>query len=104
MPRAPRPKAGKPSSPGTRVCVDDPSHLCGVQRTTRALCRSAGFDESAVFQAVIAVTEFAYRLLLERSERVELRLSALRERRSRVLLAEHAGAGRELVRVSFPHA
>lgn len=89
---------------GTKVSIAEPSHLCGVQRTTRALCRAAGFDESAVFQAVIAVTDFAYRLFLERSERVDLRLSAQRGPRRDELLAQDAGAGQELVRVSFPHA
>lgn len=87
-----------------RVCVDEPTHLCGVQKTTRALCRSAGFNESAVFQAVIAVTELAYRLFLERSRRVELKLSALRHRNGLELRAENVDpAGREPVRVSFPY-
>lgn len=101
MPRALKLKAGKPAW----VCVAEASHLCGVQRTTRELCRSAGFDESAVFQAVIAVTEFAYRLFIERSRRVELKLCAVRGPRGLELRAEDADAGRrELVRVSFPHA
>ena len=87
------------------VCVAEPSHLCGVQRTTRELCRAAGFDEAAVFQAVIAVTEFAYRLFLERSRRVDLKLSALRHKRGLELRAEDVDpAARALVRVSFPNA
>ena len=59
------------------VRVAEPAHLCGVQKTTRQLCRSAGFDESAVFQSVIAVTDLAYRLYLERARSVDLKLSAL---------------------------
>lgn len=101
------PRAHKAAQPpfDALIRVADPSQLCGVQRATRALCRSAGFDEPAVFQAVIAVTEFAYRLLLERSRRVDLRLSALRHKRSLELKAEDADPGsRALVRVSFPFA
>lgn len=86
------------------VRVAEPSHLCGVQRATRELCRAAGFDEPAVFQAVIAVTDFAYRLLLERARRVDLKLSALRHKRGLELRAEDADpASRALVRVSFPN-
>lgn len=75
------------------VRVEAPPHLCRVQRTTRELCRSAGFSESAVFQSVIAVTDFAYRLHLERPRSVDIALSALRHRDGLELRAESAGPG-----------
>jgi hypothetical protein len=85
-----------------KVSIAEPSHLCGVQAKTRELCRAAGFSEPAVFQAVIAVTEFAYGLFLK-SSRVELKLSAVRRGRSDELLAENP-EGRAMIRVGFPHA
>lgn len=104
MARAIKTKPGKGSIARAWVCVAEPTHLCGVQKTTRELCRSAGFNESAVFQAVIAVTELAYRLYLERARRVELKLSALRHRNGLELRAENVDpGGRPPVRVSFPY-
>lgn len=100
-------KAGAAPVAGAWVRVAEPLHLCRVQRTTRALCRSAGFNESAVFQAVIAVTELAYRLYLERSRRVDIKLSALRHKDGLELRAENVDpAGRRTLRISlpFPHA
>lgn len=85
-----------------KVRVAEPSHLCGVQAKTREVCRAAGFSESAVFQAVIAVTEFAYGLILK-SPRVELKLSAVRRRGGVELLAE-IPKGRATMRLGFPHA
>lgn len=82
--------------------VVKPSHLCGVQAKTREVCRAAGFSESAVFQAVIAVTEFAYGLFLK-SHRVELTLSAVSRRDGVELLAE-IPKGRATMRVGYPHA
>lgn len=100
-------KAGAAPIDGAWVRVAAPLNLCRVQRTTRAFCRSAGFNESAVFQAVIAVTELAYRLYLERARRVDIKLSALRHKDGLELRAENIDpAGRRTVRVSlpFPHA
>ena len=88
MARAIKSKVGKRPVARARICVAEPAQLCGVQKTTRELCRSAGFSEGAVFQAVIAVTELAYRLHLESARRVELRLSALRRK--------NAGLGRRI--------
>jgi hypothetical protein len=60
------------------VAVDEPAHLGRVQTTTRGFCRSIGLDESAVFEAVIAVTELAHRRFVERSRRGLVELSAVR--------------------------
>lgn len=104
MARAITSKAGKRPTAWARVCVAEPAHLCGVQKTTRELCRSAGFNESSVFQAVIAVTELAYRLHLESARRVELKLCALRRKNRLELRAENVDpGGRASVRVRFPH-
>ena len=85
------------------VSVARPPHLQRVQQTTRALCRSVGLNESAVYQTVIDVTELAYRLYLEEPRRVDIKLSALRHKDGLELRAENAGAkGRGPVRVSFP--
>lgn len=103
MARASKTKASKGPIAKAWVSVEEPPHLCGVQRTTRVLCRSAGFHESAVFQAVIAVTELAYRLYLERARRVDIKLSALRHEDGLELRAENfEPSGRSPVRVSFP--
>ena len=104
MARAIKSKVGKRPVARARICVAEPAQLCGVQKTTRELCRSAGFSEGAVFQAVIAVTELAYRLHLESARRVELRLSALRRKNGLELRAENVGpGGRAPIRVSFPY-
>ena len=85
------------------VSVARPPHLRRVQQTTRALCRCVGLNESAVYQTVIDVTEFAYRLYLEEPGRVDIKLSALRHKDGLELRAENPGAkGRRPVRVSFP--
>jgi len=85
-----------------KVRVAEPSHLCGVQAKTRELCRAAGFSEPAVFQAVIAVTEFAYALFLKSSS-IELKLSAVKRRSGAELLAE-IPKGRATMRVDYPDA
>lgn len=48
-----------------RIRVSRHADLCKLQMTTRGFCRSLGFDESAVFETVIAVTELAHRLFIE---------------------------------------
>ncbi|MDD5305508.1 MAG: hypothetical protein PHS14_20600, partial [Elusimicrobia bacterium] len=93
MARAGKTTAGEETIAKARIRVCAPPHLCRAQRTTRALCRSAGFSESAVFQAVIAVTDLAYRLYLERKRNVELTLSALRHEGGRELRAEDSAPG-----------
>lgn len=104
MARAMKAKTGVRPVARARVCVAEPAQLCGVQKTTRELCRSAGFSEGAVFQAVIAVTELAYRLHLESARRVELKLSALRRKNGLELRAENVDpGGLASVRVRFPH-
>lgn len=85
-------KPGRSLIAGATVCVAEPPDLCRVQRATRALCRSVGFDESDVYQAVIDVTERAYRLHLERARRVDIELSAHRRRDGLELRFAEAGA------------
>lgn len=86
-----------------RVSADEPGHLCRVQAETRAFCRRAGFNEAGVFQAVIAVSELAFRLLGETARSVELELSAFRRSGGLELRAETAPApGCAPVRVSLP--
>lgn len=63
-----------------KIRVEAPPHLCRVQRATRELCRSAGFSEAAVFEAVLEATDSAYRLLLERARAVDLTVSVRRAR------------------------
>ncbi len=84
-----------------RLSVAEPGQLGRVQRETRAFCRRAGFSESGVFQAVIAVSELAFRLLGESEPRVDLELSAYRHRDGLELRAE-SGAAR--VSLPFPRA
>ena len=60
--------------------VAEPAHLCKIQTTTRALCRSIGLGEPAVFQTVIAVTELAHRLFIERARSGSVELSAVRRK------------------------
>ncbi|MCM2304720.1 MAG: hypothetical protein NDJ72_08460 [Elusimicrobia bacterium] len=86
-----------------KVMVAEPPHLCRVQSATRALCRSAGFSESAVFQAVIGVTDFAYGQYLGSDRPVDIDLSALRHPDGLELRAEIAGPEAP-ARVSFPFA
>lgn len=88
MARAYEQMAGDAAVTAARVVIDEPLHLCRVQTVTRSLCRSAGFNEADVFQAVIAVTELAYALHLERSRRVDLKLSVLRRKNGLELRAE----------------
>ncbi len=72
------PRTVMPETPTTvSITVADPSHLCRVQTTTRGFCRSLGLDESSVYEAVIAVTELAHRLFIERSRRGSVDLSAV---------------------------
>ncbi len=99
----PKPPPGAVPPARARVRVAEPAHLCGLQRETRALCRSAGFEESAVYQAVSFVTELAYRLHLERSGPVDIELSVVRHKDALELLAENTGPA-ELapLRVSWP--
>ena len=91
------------------VSVAEPGHLCQVQATTRALCRSVDLDESSVFHAVIAVSELAHRLFIERARCGNIELAAIRRhRRLRLeICAKRAGAqDSAAVRVSleFPLA
>ncbi len=64
-----------------RISISEPAHLCRVQTATRGFCRSIGMDESAVFEAVIAVTELAHRLFIERSRSGDLELVAVPDKR-----------------------
>ena len=82
----PRTISGRPSGPdataltapaSARIHVSKPSDLCQVQTATRGFCRSIGLDESAVFDAVIAVTELAHRLFIERARYGDIELSAV---------------------------
>lgn len=85
------------------VSAEDAGQMCRVQSETRALCRRAGFDEAGVFQAVIAVSELAFRLLSETAGAVSLELSAFRHAGGLELRAETGPAsGGEPVRVSLP--
>lgn len=86
------------------IPVSQPPHLCNVQATTRELCRSVGLSESAVFQAVISVTEFAHRLFTARDQAGIIELSAVRRRSGLELevRAENAGApGVPAIRVNM---
>lgn len=85
-----------------RVRVASPPSLGQIQRTTRALCRSAGFREDAVYESVVLVTDFAYRLCLERSGAVVIDLSALRHRDGLEMRAENSAPGGPSRRVSLP--
>ncbi len=69
-----------PAAPGASVRIAEAVHLCRLQSTTRQLCRTAGFDESAVHQAVIAATEFAHRAFVEPSLDGDLEMSVIRRR------------------------
>lgn len=80
-----------------RVSAEKPGELCRVQAETRAFCRRAGFNEAGVFQAVIAVSELAFRLLSETAQAVSLELSAYRHAGGLELRAESGPA-----RVSLP--
>lgn len=85
------------------VSADEPGELCRVQSDTRAFCRGAGFSEAGVFQAVIAVSELAFRLLSETAGAVSLELSAYRHAGGLELRAESGPAsGGDPVRISLP--
>lgn len=103
MAREGAPPEGKGPLARAKVSVAEPPHLCRVQSATRELCRSAGFSESAVFQAVIGVTDFAYGQYLENARPVDITLSALRHRDGLELRAENASSEAP-ARVSFPFA
>lgn len=62
------------------ILISDPAHLCSAQWTTREICRTLGFDEAGVYRAVITVTEFAHKELLDVGRRGKLRLSAVPSR------------------------
>jgi hypothetical protein len=67
------------ASPGcsATIVISDLSHLCSVQWAAREICRSLGFDESGVYRAVIEVTEFAHKQLLDPVRPGKLHLSAI---------------------------
>jgi hypothetical protein len=60
------------------IPVSEGTPLSHVQLATRELCRSTGLAEPVVFEAVIAVTELAHRLFVERARNGSLELSAVR--------------------------
>lgn len=73
------------------VPVSQGGDLCSVQAAARRLGRSIRLSEGAVFEAVIALTELAHRLLVETPRSGEVELSVVR-----------VGAGRGLeARVIF---
>ena len=82
--RVPRPLPRAPRRPpeetaGTAVVeIAEAADLCRVQAAVRALCRDIGLSEADVFSAVISVTEFAYRVYIETSQRGSLELAAVR--------------------------
>lgn len=73
-----RSRGQRPACAAIRVA--EPAHLPRLQGATRELCRSVGWNESAVFQAVIAVTELAHRLFVERAQGGSIELSAVRRK------------------------
>lgn len=78
------------------VPVASGSDLCAVQAAARRMGRSIQLDEGIVFEAVIAVTELAHRLLVEVPRRGEVELSVVRLKagpglEARVLLAGLSG-------------
>lgn len=107
-PRSRRPAAPLPLEPRpTIIHVSEAHHLCGVQMVTRELCRSLGFTEAAVFQAVIAVSELAHRSFVEpsRSGRIELAVVPMGERRGLEVRTAQAGAPESSAEamLSFPN-
>lgn len=64
----------------TVIRVADGPHLCRLQAATREMGRAIGLSEARVFEAVIAVTELAHRLFIERRESGDVELAAVRLR------------------------
>jgi hypothetical protein len=64
---------------GATIVISDLSHLCSVQWAAREICRALGFDEAGVYRAVIEVTEFAHKQLLDPARGGKLHLSAIRK-------------------------
>jgi hypothetical protein len=75
------------AAPGCRatIVVSDLSHLCSAQWASREICRALGFDEAGVYGAVIAVTEFAHKELIDPARRGKLHLAAI-EKNGRLAL------------------
>jgi hypothetical protein len=93
----------------TTIRIASAQYLSRLQGITRGYCRTAGLDESSVFEAVIAVTELAHRLFTEPELAGSVELSAVRRSRGIALeiLAVNAGhEDRPSVRASldFPPA
>lgn len=91
------------------VPVASGGDLRAVQAAARRLGRSIELGESAVFEAVIAVSELAHRLLVEtpRTGEVELsvvRLKAGRGLEARVVLAGGAGSPTTAASLVIPPA
>ena len=61
------------------LVIAEPAHLCSAQWATREICRALGFNESGVYHAVIAVTEFAHKELIDAGSG-KLHLTAIRVR------------------------
>lgn len=78
-----------PAAPQSRatIVISDAAHLCSAQWATREICRALGFDEAGVYHAVIAVTEFAHKELLDMGRPGKLHLAALGRRGRRALEA-----------------
>jgi hypothetical protein len=62
------------------ILVSEPVHLCSAQWATREICRTLGFDEAGVYQAVITVTEFAHKEFIDAGRSGKLHLAAVRSR------------------------
>ena len=75
------------------VPVTGPEHLCAVQIATRQFCRAIDFNESAVFDAVIGVSELAHRLLVRTPRSGVVWLSAIKRKGGYALEARVRLAG-----------
>jgi hypothetical protein len=62
----------------TTVTVTGPEHLCAVQIATRQFCRAIEFNEGAVFDAIIGVSEMAHRILIEKTRGGKVKLCAVK--------------------------
>jgi hypothetical protein len=62
------------------ILVSEAAHLCSAQWATREMCRTLGFDEAGVYQAVITVTEFAHKEFIDAGRSGKLHLAAVRSR------------------------
>jgi hypothetical protein len=91
------------------VPVGSGGDLCAVQAAARRLGRSIDLGEGAVFEAVIAVTELAHRLLVETPRRGEVELSVVRLKaglglEARVVTAGGSGAPTTAASLVIPPA